>query len=866
MKVLTKYGYLCVFFAVIVLFCAPNPSLLQAQQKDSGVISGTVQDPVGGAVQNATVVVRSESSGAEARATTDQAGKFSVPNLPAGNYTVEVSAPGFALADRQGVKATTDRAEDLTIPLTLGSVSDAITVEAATSGSIAAQHAPMDGLLEARSARTEVTPIFIQNLTSPLADFGELVEMAPGTFSINSNGIGLGQDKTYFRGFPDGDYDIDFDGVPFYDTNSPTHHTWAFFPDPWTGSVDFDRSPGSASTIGPTPFGGSIHLLSPELTNAPLLQGSVSYGSFNTELYDLSVDSGAFGGKKSNLLVDVQHMQSKGYETDNFQNRDAGMLKYVYKFSENNVLTGFSGVVWLDANTPNNNPTRGQIGTYGYNFLNSSDFNASEINSSGFCVVQANCLFPLNYKFYTYHVPTDFEYVDWTKQWGRGWQTDFKPYTLSYYNAQYYDNPSLNSDGVTFSTKTAPVSAFSAVDKLNSYRKYGETLTISEVSKYGIFRTGLWYEWATTNRFQIPSDPLNRVDAILPNFHETFYTNSYQPFAEYEYHVTQKLTITAGFKYSYFNQNLTQDQDNGKTVGCLGGALSAGTKATETCVGGLPSVNHSAGYSSYLPSFDANYHIMSHWSVYGQFGKGTIVPPSSVFDVKNADVLVTPTPTGVSTYQGGTVLKLKQVTLNADVYYTKFQNAYTSIPDSNNTSAVDYVASGDSVTTGFEGEANVYITHGLSFYANGTVGKAHYVNTGLWVANTPSDTEAFGLTYQQKHFDFGIFDKRVGSMWNDLSLANNIVANQIIPINPFSVTNVYLNYVLRNGSRWDQTKFRLSVNNVFNSRGIVGDQQASNAYTSQATAVYAPGGADLLTLLPGRSITLTISPTFSPSR
>ena len=172
--------------------------------------------------------------------------------------------------------------------MTLGSVSDAITVEAATSGSIAAQHAPMDGLLEAHSARTEITPLLIQNFTSPLADFGELVEMAPGTFSISTDGIGLGQDKTYFRGFPDGDYDIDFDGVPFYDTNTPTHHTWAFFPDPWTGSVDFDRSPGTASTIGPTPFGGSIHLLSPDMAAAPLIQGSVSYGSFNTELYDLN--------------------------------------------------------------------------------------------------------------------------------------------------------------------------------------------------------------------------------------------------------------------------------------------------------------------------------------------------------------------------------------------------------------------------------------------------------------------------------------------------------------------------------------------------------------------------------------------------
>jgi iron complex outermembrane receptor protein len=213
-------------------------------------------------------------------------------------------------------------------------------------------------------------------------------------------------------------------------------------------------------------------------------------------------------------------------------------------------------------------------------------------------------------------------------------------------------------------------------------------------------------------------------------------------------------------------------------------------------------------------------------------------------------------------------LKLKKVTLNADAFYIHFQNAFSSVTDPNNTTGFDWIASGDSVSKGFEGEANVYITRGLSFYINGTAGTAKYVtktlpdgkggqtpnvNYGLWVANTPSDTEAFGLTYQQKHFDLGIFDKRVGSMWND-----NTPFNQVIPINAFSTTNLYLNYVLRNGSRFEQTKFRLSINNLFNSRGIVGDQQAAGG------SAYVAGNADLLQLLPGRSITLTISPAFSP--
>jgi len=122
--------------------------------------------------------------------------------------------------------------------------------------------------------------------------------------------------------------------VPFYDTNTPTHHTWAYFPDPWVGSVDFDRSPGSASTIGPTPFGGSIHLLSPDMAATPIIQANVSYGSFNTTIADATYDSGWFLGKKSNFLVDAQHMQSHGFETANNQQRNAGSFKYVYKFSE----------------------------------------------------------------------------------------------------------------------------------------------------------------------------------------------------------------------------------------------------------------------------------------------------------------------------------------------------------------------------------------------------------------------------------------------------------------------------------------------------------------------------------------------------
>ena len=179
---------------------------------------------------------------------------------------------------------------------------------------------------------------------SPIADYGEAVEMAPGTFTTNGNGVGLGQSSTYFRSFPDGNYDIDFDGVPFYDTNTPTHHSWAFFPGLFLGGIDFDRSPGTASTIGPAPFGGSIHLLSKPFSPIDNVRASFAGGSFNTFLYDAQYDSGSFGpGRKFNMNLDIHHMQSHGYQSLNNQQRNGGEIEFQYRVNQKTTLTGVSG-------------------------------------------------------------------------------------------------------------------------------------------------------------------------------------------------------------------------------------------------------------------------------------------------------------------------------------------------------------------------------------------------------------------------------------------------------------------------------------------------------------------------------------------
>jgi iron complex outermembrane receptor protein len=788
--------------------CFLGSTALLAQS--AGTLAGVVSDVAGKPIGSAAVSVRNEATGAPRLLKTDAAGKFSISELPEGSYTIEATAPSFASSRRTGVKLTAGGKADVALSLNVGELAQSITVEGSVS--VAAEMAPSQSTLEARSAKSEISPDYIQNFASPIADYTELLNEAPGTFSVNPNGVGLGDSKTYFRGFSDGQYTMQADGIPFEDTNSPTHHSWAFFPSQFIAGVDFDRSPGSAASIGPTNFGGTVNLLSRSVSYTPGIRVTGSYGSFNTRLLALDLDSGQFGpDKKSSLTINLHQMLSDGYQTYNYQKRVAGFIKYQYRLNDRTTFTLFSGLVDLWANTPNTKgPTRAQVAQYGDNYLLSGD--PSQANYYG-------------YNFY--HVQTDFSYIGVTSNLGHGWKIDSKIYTYRYWNKQNYN-------GTT-------ITATSAVDKLNGYRKAGEVTTVTHETTRGILRAGLWFEWAYTDRYQIPSDPRTWKDTALGNFHEHFITKSTQPFAEYEYRVTRDLSVTAGVKMAQYNMDLTQFPDNGKTVGSLNGA---------------PNTFHTALYRTYMPSIDARYKLRSNWTAYAQFATGSNIPPSSVFDSKGAQVAVLPKPTGVKTYQVGSVLKYNRWTLDADAYYSHFQNAYSSYLDAAGESF--FYQTGPTNTKGVEAESTIMITGGLSLYVNGTLGSAkyqegpHYANGGLWVANTPKNTEAVGLTYRVKGFDLGYFNKRVGTMYND-----NGSLNQAIKIDGFSVSNLYVNYTVKGDTYLRGTKFRFGINNLFNNHSIVGVAPAS-------TASNLPAAGDTLTILPARSFSVTMTFGYAP--
>src|SRR5579872_2399503 len=186
----------CTHVAAMIAFLAISATgMLQAQ---SASISGTILDQAGKPVPAASVTAKRDAT-VSGTATADSEGKFSVNGLGAGEYSIEASAPGFAVSTRRVVPGGT---QDVNITLNVDAISQSVTVQETVL--LAVETAPQGNTLDATSARTEISSAVIQNFMNPVADFAEVMQQAPNAFSTNPNGIGLGQGNSYFRGFQDG--------------------------------------------------------------------------------------------------------------------------------------------------------------------------------------------------------------------------------------------------------------------------------------------------------------------------------------------------------------------------------------------------------------------------------------------------------------------------------------------------------------------------------------------------------------------------------------------------------------------------------------------------------------------------------------
>jgi hypothetical protein len=93
-----------------------------------GTLTGTILDAAGAVVPGATVVVTNAETGVENRTATTSSGAFTLPYLPAGTYTVKVTAPGFRTASLEKVILRVAQTLSVNVSLEVGPLTESVTV------------------------------------------------------------------------------------------------------------------------------------------------------------------------------------------------------------------------------------------------------------------------------------------------------------------------------------------------------------------------------------------------------------------------------------------------------------------------------------------------------------------------------------------------------------------------------------------------------------------------------------------------------------------------------------------------------------------------------------------------------------------
>ena len=118
-----------VFASLFVLAVCVTSVFAQAQAS-GGQIVGTVKNPNGELVTGATVTVSTPATGLSRSLTTNDQGGFTATNLPSGDYTITVEAPGFGKFTQTGYKVEVGSALTAEINLSVQGVTGTVLVSA----------------------------------------------------------------------------------------------------------------------------------------------------------------------------------------------------------------------------------------------------------------------------------------------------------------------------------------------------------------------------------------------------------------------------------------------------------------------------------------------------------------------------------------------------------------------------------------------------------------------------------------------------------------------------------------------------------------------------------------------------------------
>src|ERR1700735_5224327 len=275
-------------FWIFTAVCLLSLFTVRGVQAQSASISGTVVDPSGGVVVNATVTIHNPVSGLERSTATDSSGNFAFPNVPFNPYHLAVTAKGFE-SYAQDVDVRSAVPLSVSIALKLQGASSTVTVEGGGD------------LLENDSTfHTDVDRTLFEELPleSQSSSLSSLVTLTTPGIAADSNGL--------FHGLGDhAENSFSVDGQPITDQQSKVFSNQL--------PVDSVSSLEVISGAPPAEFGDKTSVVIVATTRSGLgvtaHHGSVfaSYGAFGTSNAGFDL---AYGGQKWGNFISVSGLNT----------------------------------------------------------------------------------------------------------------------------------------------------------------------------------------------------------------------------------------------------------------------------------------------------------------------------------------------------------------------------------------------------------------------------------------------------------------------------------------------------------------------------------------------------------------------------
>jgi hypothetical protein len=183
----------------------------------SGTITGSVKDASGAIVGTATASIVNQETSITSSVQTTESGQFTFPYLPAGRYTVTVSAAGFAVFKESGINLETAQTVRVDAALEVSSVETTVAVEA-RAAAIQTDSTSVTGATQAQviDSIPNITqnPLYYATLQNGVQPRNETANST----SLSSFGIGVGGRAQFSaigvnggRAFTN---DIQLDGLP----------------------------------------------------------------------------------------------------------------------------------------------------------------------------------------------------------------------------------------------------------------------------------------------------------------------------------------------------------------------------------------------------------------------------------------------------------------------------------------------------------------------------------------------------------------------------------------------------------------------------------------------------------------------------